>query len=178
MTNDTILKLALDAGFADAALVDTAEIPFEPAFRICCEDNSCGKYGVNYACPPDCGTTDQMRRQIQARRYALVLQTLWDVEDPMDPKETKTAKGRHNRMVRALIDQLEEAHHGFMVGASGCNLCPVCAIVEGQPCRFPDKKFSCMSAYCVYVQKLAEQCGMEYDAGPGVTALFGMYVFD
>ncbi len=175
---ERMIQLALEAGFSDAALVDTADIPFEPAFRICCEDNSCGKYGVNYACPPDCGTTDQMRQQIQAHRYALVLQTLWDVEDPMDPKETKAAKSQHNRMVRSLIDRLEPEHSGFMIGASGCNLCPACAIVCGELCRFPDKKFSCMSAYCVYVQKLTELCGMEYDAGPGVTALFGMFVFD
>ena len=65
-----------------------------------------------------------------------------------------------------------------MVGASGCNLCNPCAITAGEPCRFPDKQFSCMSAYCVYVEKLAEDCGMEYDSGPGIVNFFGMYLFD
>jgi hypothetical protein len=35
-----------------------------------------------------------------------------------------------------------------------------------------------MSAYCVFVKKLADHCGMEYDCGEGLLGLFGMYVFD
>ena len=42
----------------------------------------------------------------------------------------------------------------------------------------PWKHASCMSAYCIFVRRLAEQCGMEYDCGPGLLAFFGMYVFD
>ena len=42
----------------------------------------------------------------------------------------------------------------------------------------PWKTASCMSAYCIFVRRLAEQCGMEYDCGPGLLAFFGMYVFD
>ena len=178
MTDEQMTVLAKAVGFSDAAVVDTKEIPFEPGFRVCCEENSCGKYGINYACPPDCGSTDDMRRRVQERQKALLLQTLWEIDDPMDPVQTKAAKGQHNRMVRSLIDQLERDHHGFMIGASGCNLCPRCAIEDRKPCRFPDLQFSCMSAYCIYVQQLVEQYGMEYDAGPGLVALFGMYVFD
>ena len=67
---------------------------------------------------------------------------------------------------------------GFPVGASGCALCETCAIVEKKPCRYPDLYYSCMSAYCIFVRRLAEQCSMEYDCGPGLLAFFGMYVFD
>lgn len=35
-----------------------------------------------------------------------------------------------------------------------------------------------MSAYCVFVKKLADVSGMEYDCGDGLIAFFGMYVFD
>ena len=50
--------------------------------------------------------------------------------------------------------------------------------MEKKPCRYPDLYYSCMSAYCIFVRRLAEQCGMEYDCGPGLLAFFGMYVFD
>ena len=73
---ENLVDLALQMGFANAALVDTKEIPFEPAFRICCEDNACGKYGVNYSCPPACGTTDEMAEKLRAYPQALVLQTM------------------------------------------------------------------------------------------------------
>ena len=64
------------------------------------------------------------------------------------------------------------------MGASGCALCSPCALKEGKPCAFPDLRYSCMSAYCIFVRKLAERCGMEYDCGEGLLAFFGMYVFD
>ena len=40
------------------------------------------------------------------------------------------------------------------------------------------ERYSCMSAYCIFVQKLAEHCGIDYDCGSGLLAFFGMYVFD
>lgn len=178
MNSEELVALALEQGFSNAALVETKDIPFVPGFRICCEDNTCGKYGANYSCPPDCGSPQAMEAQAKAHKYALVLQTMWDIDDPQDSAAIQTAKAKHNRMIAQLIDQLRPVSRGIMAGASGCNLCKECAIVEGQPCRFPDRKFSCMSAYCIYVEKLAEDHGMEYDSGPGIVNFFGMYLFD
>lgn len=174
-----LIRMAEEAGFAAAAVIDTEEIPFEPGFRACCEENECGKYGINYACPPDCGTVEEMIGRIRARRKALVLQTIWEIDDPMDGAKIKPAKREHNKMERALIDRLQKRFPGgLMVGASGCDVCPRCSILDKEPCRFPALRFSCMSAYCVFVKKLAERCGMEYDCGPGLVAFFGLYVFD
>lgn len=177
MKKEEFVRLAISMGFSNAVLLKTEEIPFEPAFRVCCEDNSCGKYGVNWSCPPDCGTTDQMRDKVRARQYGLVLQTTWDI-DSEDGPSIKRCKGQHNKMTRELIAQVQDGTQGFMIGASGCSLCDTCTIVEGKPCRFPDKMASCMSAYCIYVRQLAETHGMEYDSGPGLVNFFGMYVFD
>ena len=172
----SMVALALELGFSNAAVVDTGEIPFEPALRVCCEDNACGKYGVNYSCPPDCGTTEEMADKIRAYPKALFLQTMWDI-DSQDGPAVKRCKGEHNRMTRTLIAELQAETQGFMIGASGCSLCETCALVEGVPCRFPEQMASCMSAYCIYVRQLAERCDMEYDSGPGIVNFFGMYVF-
>lgn len=175
MNEKQLLDGALELGFANAALIDTEDLVFLPAFRSLCEENLCGKYGVNYACPPDCGSVEEMRRRVLRWRRALVMQTMWDIEDPLDEALIKPAKTRHNQLTRTLIDMA--AAPGLMIGASGCNLCSPCAITEGAPCRFPDKRFSCMSAYCIFVQDLARRCGMEYDCGPRITAFFSMYCF-
>ena len=176
MDEKKLLDTALELGFANAAFINTEDLVFLPTFRPLCEENLCGKYGVNYACPPDCGTVDEMRRRVLRWRRALVMQTMWDIEDPLDEELIKPAKTQHNRLTRTLIDRFGQP--GLMIGASGCNLCNPCAIVENQPCRFPDKSFSCMSAYCIFVRDLAQRCGMEYDCGPRVTAFFSMYCFD
>ena len=56
MTDKEILELAEGFGFDKVALIDTADIEFNEAFRKACEENRCGNYGACYSCPPDCGT--------------------------------------------------------------------------------------------------------------------------
>lgn len=177
--SDRLIEAAIAAGFSNAAVVHTADIVLEPAFRVCCEDNLCGNYGANYACPPVCGSTDAMEQKIRSRQNALVLQTIWEIEDVMDMTQIKPAKKAHNEMQRKLLAGLrEQLPAGFSVGVSACDFCSRCAILDGEPCRMPEQQFSCMSAYCIYVKKLAERCGMEYDCGRGLVAFFSMYVFD
>lgn len=179
MTEDQLVQYAVEEGFAAAAVVDTAKIPFDDSFRVYCQENLCGKYGVNYSCPPDCGSPEEMRRRITARKRALVLQTIWEISDYTDNKAIKEAKASHNAAALRLAKRLRgENCPGFVVGASGCALCNPCALVKGEPCRFPEQQYSCMSAYCIFVRELTEQCGIEYDCGPGLLAFFGMYVCD
>lgn len=179
MTEQEMLQLALDAGFANAAIADTADIVFDFSFRPYCAENLCGQYGANYSCPPDCGSPEEMKQRLMAHKKALVLQTIWQVADYSDAPAIKYAKKSHNAAEIMVVQAMRQAgHNGLIVGASGCALCTPCAITEGQPCRFPDLKYSCMSAYCVFVKKLADKCGMEYDCGEGLLGLFGMYVFD
>ncbi len=174
---EELIHHAEDLGFSAVSVVKTADIPIEPGFRVCCEENTCGQYGANYSCPPDCGTVDEMRQKLLRGEHAIILQTIHEIDDPMDMVQIKPAKGMHNRMSRELKAWAKERGiNGFLVGSSGCGLCTPCARKNGEPCRFPDDAFSCMSAYCVFVRELAEQCGMEYDCGNGLVAFFGMFV--
>lgn len=179
MTANEMIALAVEAGFANAAIVDTKDIVFDPSFRPYCAENLCGQYGANYSCPPDCGSPEEMKARILAHEKALVFQTIWQVRDYSDAATIKQAKRGHNAAEIKVIKELRAAgHDGIIVGASGCALCSPCAITKGLPCNYPDLKYSCMSAYCIFVKKLADFCGMEYDCGEGLLALFGMYVFE
>lgn len=179
MTTQQMLKLSYDEGFAAAEVVDTERIVFEESFRVYCEENLCGQYGVNYACPPDCGSCEEMKQRILSHKKALVLQTIWQVSDYSDKETIKNAKASHNVSTVRLTKTLREMGvPGFPVGSGGCSLCKPCKLKAGLPCAFPDLRYSCMSAYCIFVKKLADECGMEYTPGEGLLALFGMYVFD
>lgn len=179
MTDEQLIALAVEEGFAAAAVVDTKDIPFDPTFQSYCAENLCGKYGVNYTCPPDCGDPEEMEKRITSRKRALVLQTIWEISDLTDNKAVKESKAAHNAAALRLAKRLRaQGCPGFVVGASGCALCTPCAKVTGAPCKHPDLRYSCMSAHCVFVRKLMERCGIEYDCGPGLLAFFGMYVCD
>ena len=179
MQNEKLVQYALEEGFYAAGVIDTEEIVFDPSFRPYCEENLCGQYGVNYSCPPDCGTPEEMKERILKYKHALVFQTVWPIFDYTDKKAIKQAKAEHNAAAMRVIKRLrEEGCNGLMVGASGCSLCSPCALTVGEPCRYPELKFSCVSAYCIFARKLAESCGMEYDCGEKGLAFFGMYVYE
>lgn len=174
----TWIRLAEEAGFSAAAIVETENIPFDFSFRPYCEENLCGQYGVNHSCPPECGSCEQMRQRILDKKHALVLQTIWQISDYSDLPAIKEAKRSHNQASLALLARLrQEGVDCFMVGSSGCALCSPCTAKEGLPCRLPELKYSCMSAYCIFVKQLCDRCGMEYDCGDGLLAFFGMLVF-
>lgn len=179
MNEEQMITMAVAEGFAGAAVIDTSSIVFDPIFRPYCEENLCGQYGANHSCPPDCGSPEAMKARVTAHKKALVLQTIWEISDYTDKDAIKQAKGGHNRAALRLMKQLREAGKpGFLVGASGCSLCTPCTRKNGLPCAFPDLQYSCMSAYCIFVKKLADACALEYSPGDGLLAFFGMYVFD
>lgn len=179
MTESEMIQCAVAEGFSAAAVVDTEKIVFDPSFRPYCAENICGQYGANYACPPDCGSPDEMKQRILVHKKALVLQSICQVADYSDMPAIKLGKKNHNAAEIRVVNAMRQAgHQGIIVGASGCALCTPCNQTLGLPCKFPDLKYSCMSAYCVFVKKLADECGMEYDCGEGLLAMFGMYVFD
>lgn len=179
MDQTALIDLAVEEGFAAAAVIDTQQIPFDPMFRPFCAENLCGQYGVNHSCPPDCGTPELMKARLLDKKQALVLQTIWQIEDLTDQAAIKEAKAGHNAAELRLVKRLrQQGINGVIVGASGCALCKPCRKAQGQPCIFPDLQYSCMSAYCIFVKKLADRCGMEYDCGQGLLAFFGLYAMD
>ena len=177
--NDAIMiQTALREGFSEVALMDVKDIVIDPIFRPFCAENICGHYGSNYTCPPDCGTVEEMKARLTAYERALVFQTKWPITDYSDAQAIGEAKGFHNSAMLKMIAELKrEGHDGLMCGASCCTLCEKCALQEKKPCRFPEQKWSCLSAYCIFVRKLAESCGMEYSCADGSLALFGLYAF-
>lgn len=179
MTEQEIVQCALDRGFAAAAVVDTDKIVFDPLFRRFCEENLCGQYGANYSCPPTCGSPEEMKRRVLQHRRALVVQSAWDIEDYADEAAIHRAQEGHNAAEFRVVEELKrQGYDGLLVGSSGCRLCDPCAQKEGLPCRYPTLRYSCMSAYCIFVQALAEECGLPYNYGAARMGLFGLYAFD
>ena len=179
MHYEDIIRYAIEEGFSAAEVMDTKDIVFDPTFRSYCQENLCGQYGVNYSCPPDCGSPEEMKQKILSHEKALVLQTIWEISDYSDMTQIKPAKSSHNAAQVRLVKRLRaEGCNGLIVGASGCALCSPCKHALGEPCSFPEFQFSCMSAYCIFVKKMTDKCGIEYDCGDGLLAFFGMYAFD
>lgn len=179
MKEEQMMSMAAEAGIDHVAVVDASELVFEYDFRKYCQMNQCGNYGRNYGCPPDCGTPQEMEAKAVAYGRALILQTIWPVKDISDASETGPLKKKHNQKLRTFMEQLADAGvDGLPIMAGPCSLCSPCAKADGQPCRFPEKQASCLSAYGINVMKLCGSSGLAWNYGPGKVAFFGLYMID
>ena len=50
---------AKQLGFSAAAVMDTKNLVFKPEYRVFCEENRCGNYDRNPACPPESGRNER-----------------------------------------------------------------------------------------------------------------------
>ena len=177
MTDMELIKLAEEAGF-HAAVIPAKDIPVDGSFRKFCEDNLCGKYNANYSCPPACGTVEEVHRRLFQQEKALVVEMIWDVNGFDDKEFIFSSRNKLNRTVLKLMDQLREAGmEGFCLGYGGCPLCNPCKQSLGEPCAFPGKKISCLSAYCIDVGKLASKCHLPFAWSHERLHLFGLIAF-
>lgn len=177
MNEKELFELAREEGFA-AALTTPGQVPVDSRFRVFCEENRCGKYGANYSCPPDCGPVEVLHQKILTEDQILVVQTIWDIKGLEDKEAVQNAKMAHNTAVLRLMEKMKaKGYAGFCSGYNGCSFCEPCRRVMNQPCAHPDLKISCMSAYCIDVQQLAERCNLKFAWAEDKLYLFGIIAF-
>lgn len=180
MNYEKIKESALACGFTAAEIISIDELVFRPEFRKYCEENDCGNYGKNYACPPACGTTLEMEQRVRKYQHALVLQTRFKVSDLFDGAQIKPLKKRHTQMTLQIVKSgtipgLPD--QGLFIMAGPCNFCDICKLQDGAPCAHEELRFSCLSAYCIDVTKLAETCHMEISWDGNIVSFFSLYCF-
>ena len=178
MTQSQILQTACEYGFL-AKIIPTQDIEVNYDFRRYCEENLCGKYGMNYSCPPDCGTPEQMYKRLTSKSNALVLQLVCDIDGYDNKQNIQNKKNKLNTMVAELSRELKlNELEVIPLGYGGCTFCSPCMRAQGKPCAFPQDKISCISAYCIDAAKLAQKGGFEFEWNEKRLYLFGMILFD
>ena len=126
MGTDEIKKLALDAGFVNAAKIETSELVFVEEYRKFCEKNDCGNFGKNYACPPSCGTPQEMKEKVLKYNNAFVFQSQSVVKNLYDNAEVAQVKKAHVKRMRDLLPILKESglpKKGLSIMCGPCTLC-------------------------------------------------------
>ncbi|MEE0420194.1 MAG: DUF2284 domain-containing protein [Lachnospiraceae bacterium] len=152
---------ALNIGFAHTAFLPVRKLVFVEKYRIYCEENVCGNYNKLPNCPPKCGTVQEMRERAGQFTTALIMQSVWDLEDYGDTKAIKAMKGRHNLMTRELTDKVKEQGITGLTMSAG-----------------PTAQDCCMSAYCVDAARMAADCGMVYWMPEGKISFFSQFLFN
>lgn len=156
-----LTELAIKHGFHNASIIEVEQLTFIPEYRKFCEDNLCGQFGKNPSCPPASGTVEEMAANCRKYSKALVLQLISECS-PSDDMATKAEKHRMNLMTEDLIKAMaKEGFSDTLMMSAG-----------------PFKDNSCMSAYCVDAQKIADAAGIQCWVDDGKCRFFTLVLFD
>lgn len=176
---EKMIAEALSLGAFKANVIEAKEIKTDKVFRNMCASNSCGMYGKCYMCPPDVGEIDELMAQVGEYDYALVYQTVTELEDSFDFEGMVKAKKKTYPLAQSLRKVFADMNITKVIhlGAGGCGVCETCAKREEEPCRFPEKAMPSLEAYGVNVSELAKASGMKYINGQDTVTYFGADLF-
>ena len=182
MKNKLFEKLSaipLEFGAYKANIIEVKEISVDKSFRDMCEANSCGMYGRCYMCPPDIGDIEDLMAEVGKYDYALVYQTVSELEDSYDFEGMIEAKKKSYPLSQNLRNVFSDMNitNALHLGCGGCGVCKTCAKQTGEPCRFPKKALPSLEAYGVNVSKLATAADMKYINGQNTVTYFGAILF-
>ena len=177
---DKLASIALSLGAYKATVIPVELVETNAAFRDLCASNACGNYGRNWMCPPDAGDIHDLMAALKTYSYALVYQTVTELEDSYDFEGMMDAGVAHNRLMVELRRGIEGLNLSRVLhlGAGGCRMCEVCAKRTNEPCRHPDLAVASLETYGVNVSKLAPAAGMKYINGQDTVTYFGAVLFD
>lgn len=157
--------------------VDPKALEFSERVRWICE-NECGRYGKSWACPPGVGTLEECRDHCRSFENCLVIATITEVADIADIEETLATRGDHEQITDETAGILRElGARPFVLSTESCALCPRCAILDGQPCRLPEKMHPCVESQGINVVPVLEENGLEFQFGCNVVTWISMLFF-
>ena len=166
--SDTLkIEQFLEIGFEHAAFFDPSQLEFRQDVRDMCSADKCRMYGKNWACPPACGGVEESVQKASGYKNAVMLQTTAFLEDSFDIETMMQAAQDHKERFAAAVKLMRGIYPDCLpMGTGGCNICKKCTYPD-EPCRFPDKAFTSMEGYGLYVSAECKKAGLEYNYGPG-----------
>lgn len=175
---DSIIQLALDAGFSNVVPLDCQTIRLKPEVRDMCAADKCHGYATNWACPPGCGTLDECAQKVAGYHHGIIVQTVGTLEDAFDFEGMTELVEKHGRLFTEFAQKLYNEYPNLLaLGAGGCRICSQCTYPD-QPCRFPETATSSMEAYGMLVSEVCTSNAIPYYHGPGTLAYVGCYLID
>ena len=147
---------------------DPQTLEFTDRVRWICE-HECPMYGQSWACPPGVGTVDCCKAKCLSYENCLLVSTIVEVRDIADMEETLATRPDHEAITNEVAAIMEELGvKPYVLSTEACTICEHCAILDGQPCRFPDKMHPCVESHGINVVPILESRGLEFQFGANV----------
>lgn len=157
--------------------IDPKELEFSQRIRWICE-NECPMYGKTWACPPGVGSVESCREKCLSHENCLLISSIVEVADIADMEETLATRSDHEGLTNQVGDLLRaQGVEPLILSTEACTICEHCAILDNQPCRFPEKMHPCVESQGINVVPILESRGLEFQFGSNVVTWISLLLF-
>jgi len=161
-----LLELAKDIGFSHSGYVNMESLIPMNEIRDMCAVNKCGRFGTSWSCPPACGSIEETTLKIKQYDSGILVQTTGIMSDDFDYETIKNTEIEHKKHFTDFIRQIRMiCDDPLPLSAGTCTVCKSCTYPD-KPCRFPNKCFSSMEAYGLFVSDICTKSDIKYNYGP------------
>jgi predicted metal-binding protein len=176
MNTEEWITKAKEIGFSEAGALDTSTLTVREDVRAMCAEDRCHAYGHNWTCPPTCGTLEECQAKMRSYQHGIIVQTVGHMSKDIDAKCYRETEKKHMDSLRRFAELMKaEYPDSLCLGAGGCRICKKCNYPE--PCRFPDKAYSSMEGYGLFVTQVCRENGLEYYYGPRTITYTGCVLY-
>ena len=159
------------------AWVDPKTLEFSDRVRWICQ-HECAMYGKSWACPPGVGTVEECEKKCLGYEKALLISTLTEVSDIGDMEATLATRRDHENITDRVGDILREnGVEPYILSTEACAICGRCAILDGKPCRHPEKMHPCVESQGINIIPTLEENGIEFQYGQNMVTWVSLLLF-
>ena len=157
--------------------IDPKELEFSDRIRWICQ-NECAMYGKSWACPPGVGSVESCKAKCLSYKNCLLVSSIVEVADIADMEETLATRPGHEALTEQVAQLLrDQGEKPYILSTEACSICQRCAILDGQPCRFPEKMHPCVESHGINVVPVLEKLGLDFQFGCNVVTWISLLLF-
>ena len=158
--------------------IDPKELEFNNRIRWICE-NECPMYGKSWACPPGVGSLNQCKGKCLVHENCLLISSIVEVDDIADMEETLATRPDHEALTNEVADIMRSlGADPYILSTEACTVCEKCAILDGEPCRFPERMHPCVESHGINLIPTLEENGLEFIYGTNIVTWYSLFFFD
>lgn len=159
-------------------VIEPRQLEFSQRIRWICE-NECPMYGKSWACPPGVGSVEDCSAKCLQYSRCLIVGTITETEDISDMEATLKTRPEHEAITNQVRQMFrQQGIEPYILSTEACAVCERCAILDGAPCRIPDRMHPCVESHGINLIPVLESQGLDFLYGGNIITWYSLLFFN